>query len=308
MLLCSFSHAAQAQLLPAVSATNGKVEFDAGVLSQSSPSFLGRVAGTITVPVGQQFGIQVDAAAAIAPGFTSSAALHAFTRDPASYLIGGTLGVVRTPGATIVAAGPEAEGYFDRWTLEAWGGVAVAHPTRGRPARVAPFAIAGLAYYPTDDARLSVGVSSLDGYNALQLGGEYLFENFDAPISLTAETRIGQDGAWRITGGLRLYFGPERKSLIRRHREDDPADRSTALAIAANGKPVRAAAASSPPGASNGAPPPDTEDPPRDETPPPVTQDPPPDPPVDDGTDAGGNEGGDCSGPADCGDLPPAAR
>jgi hypothetical protein len=96
--------------------------------------------------------------------------------------------------------------------------------------------MADLAYYPTDDARFSLGVSSLDGYNSLQLGGEYLLEQFDAPVSLTAETRIGQDGAWRLTGGIRLYIGPERKSLIRRHREDDPSDRSAALAIAANGK------------------------------------------------------------------------
>jgi hypothetical protein len=282
LLFCIFSGVASAQQLPAVSAPNGKIEFDAGVLSQPSPSFLGRVAGTITVPVGQQFGIQFDAAAAISPGFTSSAALHAFTRDPASYLIGGTLGVVRTPGATIVAAGPEAEGYFDRWTLEAWGGVAIAHPTGVAPARVAPFAMADLAYYLTDDARLSVGVSSLDGYNALQLGGEYLFEDFDAPVSLTAETRIGQDGAWRITGGLRIYFGPEHKSLIRRHREDDPSDRSTALAIAANGRTTTGAAppASASPGGpgAGGAPPAETETPPVDNNPPIDTQTPPVDP------------------------------
>jgi hypothetical protein len=181
--------------------------------------------------------------------------LHAFTRDPESYLIGGTLGVVRTPGATIVAAGPEAEGYFDRWTLEAWAGAAVARPHSGGPSRIAPFAMADLAYYPTDDTRLSVGVSSLDGYNSLQLGGEYLFEDFAAPISLTAETRIGQDGAWRITGGLRLYLAPEPKSLIRRHREDDPSDRSAALAIAANGE-TTASARAAPAASSAGSQPP----------------------------------------------------
>ena len=38
--------------LPAVSAVNGKFEFDAGALSLPSPGFMGRAAGTLTVPIG----------------------------------------------------------------------------------------------------------------------------------------------------------------------------------------------------------------------------------------------------------------
>ena len=242
-----------AQQLPAVSAINGKAEFDAGVLSLPSVAFIGRAAGTITLPVGDRFGIQADASVAFASGLTGSAALHAFTRDPQSYLIGGTLGVVRTPGSLVVAAGPEAELYFDRWTIEAWAGASVAMPSGGGATRYAPMAMASLGYYLTDNARLTLGVSSLDGYGAVQLGGECLLESFDLPLAVTAESRVGQDGAWRITLGLRGYFSPEAKSLIRRHREDDPSDRGAALYTAAGGKTMGADRRTAP---AAGAPPP----------------------------------------------------
>ena len=236
-LLCVSVDAAVSQQLPAVSGLNGKIEFDAGALSLPAPGFMARAAGTLTVPVGERFGLQADVSLSSAPGFIVSGAVHAFMRDPASYLIGGTLGFVRSPGAMIVAAGPEAELYLDRWTLEAWGGLAVATPTApAGPARTRPFAMVGLGYYITDNWRFSLGASSLDGYTAVQVGSEYLFDNFDLPVALTSELRVGQDGAVRGMIGLRGYLGANpSKSLIARHREDDPSDRSTALYSAAGG-------------------------------------------------------------------------
>jgi len=92
-------------------------------------------------------------------------------------------------------------------------------------------------YYVTDNWRLSVGVSWLDEYGALQLGSEYLLEDFAMPMAVTGELRIGQDRALRGMLGLRTYIGPNpHKSLVLRHREDDPADRSTALYAAAGGR------------------------------------------------------------------------
>ncbi|HVY52701.1 MAG TPA: hypothetical protein VHA07_14215 [Devosia sp.] len=244
ILYCVFSAMVAGQELPAVSAPNGKIEFDAGALSLPQPAFLKRFAGTLTLPLGKRFGLQIDITAANAPGFTASGAVHVFTRNPAAYLIGGTLGFVRSPGATVVAAGPEAELYLDRWTLEAWAGAAVARPMApvAGPARVGPFAFASAHYYATDNWRLSLGVSWLDGYNALEAGSELLFDGPWAPLALTAAARLGEDGGVRATVGLRGYFGPDpRKSLIRRHREDDPTDRSTALYVAAGPKTLAGA-------------------------------------------------------------------
>jgi hypothetical protein len=42
--------------------------------------------------------------------------------------------------------------------------------------------------------------------------------------SLFVEGRVGEDNASGVWGGIRFYFGQKDKPLIRRHREDDPAD------------------------------------------------------------------------------------
>ena len=96
-------------------------------------------------------------------------------------------------------------------------------------------------YYVTKNWRLSVGLSWLDSHGALQVGSEYLLQDFAAaPVAVTTELRVGQDGAVRGTLGLRAYIGPDpHKSLILRHREDDPADRSTALYAAAGGRTLQ---------------------------------------------------------------------
>jgi hypothetical protein len=223
---------AQAQQ-PAVSAPNGKLEFDAGALNLPS-SFAGRVAGTLTLPVGDTFGIQADFSAASVSGFTGSTALHFFTRDPQRYLVGGTLGAVWTPGTAIIAAGPEAELYMDMWTLEAWGGVALVQPKSGAN-HAGVFGMADIAYYPASNFRVSAGVSLLDGYSALHLGTEYLFTEGTIPLAFTGEARLGQDGSILATIGLRAYFGAPHKSLIDRHRQDDPWDRGGSLLTAVAG-------------------------------------------------------------------------
>lgn len=248
ILVCLIGWPAIAEDVPAVSAPNAKVEFDAGALSLPSAMFMARAAGTVTLPIGARFGLQADLSASTSPGFVTTGALHFFTRDPKAYLVGGTLGFVHSPGATVLAAGPEAELYLDRWTVEAWGGIAAAFPSATTtPSRIGPFVMANAGYYFTDNWRGSVGVSWLDNYGAVQIGSEYLLEDFSLPLALTSEMRFGQDGAMRATLGLRGYFGPNpSKSLISRHREDDPADRSAALYAAAGGRTLVAAPAEAP--------------------------------------------------------------
>lgn len=244
VVYCLFAGVAMAQQGPAVSALNAKVEFAAGALSLPSPTFMLRAAGTVTVPIGERFGLQADLGTSTSPGFVTGA-VHLFTRDPAAYLIGGTFGFVRSPGATVLAAGPEAELYLDRWTLEAWGGVAAAYPAATpAPSRVGAFVMTNAGYYVTDNWRLSLGASWLDSYGALQLGSEYLLADFALPASITTELRLGQDGAVKATLGLRTYLSPfSHKPLILRHRQDDPADRSTALAAAIGAKTLSGGAA-----------------------------------------------------------------
>ena len=105
-LVCSSWAETAAQEAPAVSAPNAKIAFEAGALDLPAPAFLSHAAGTLTLPLGDRFGLQADLSLAAAPGFSAGGALHLFTRDPQGYLLGGALGLVRTPGALVVAAGP----------------------------------------------------------------------------------------------------------------------------------------------------------------------------------------------------------
>ena len=58
------------------------------------------------------------------------------------------------------------------------------------------------------------------------VGLEYQLESsiFGGGTSIFAEGRIGEDDYAAVWGGVRLYLGQE-KSLIRRHREDDPGEK-----------------------------------------------------------------------------------
>jgi hypothetical protein len=274
LLLLFVWNVARSEELPAVSATNGKLEFGAGVLSLPAPMFTGYAAGSLTLPVGQRYGVQLDLGVST-PGLVVSGVLHGFTRDPQSYLIGGAFGVVAMPGAMVYAAGPEGELYLDRWTLEAWGGVAMAdRRTPSAARRITPFVTADVSYYPTDNWRFTLGVSLLDGYAAAHAGTEYLLDTPSVPLALTADARIGQDGGVRAMIGLRAYLAPNPKSLIRRHREDDPLDHRLALQ---SFRSFAAAPSGASPAHHPGKPPPKT-----DPATPPGTDEP-PTPPATDG-------------------------
>ncbi len=52
--------------------------------------------------------------------------------------------------------------------------------------------------------------------------------------SLFAEGRIGEDDYHGVWGGVRFYFGQHDKTLIRRHREDDPNDWGVGIDGASN--------------------------------------------------------------------------
>ena len=54
-------------------------------------------------------------------------------------------------------------------------------------------------------------------------GAEYLLRTSGSPMSVFAKSDFGDDQYNRITGGLKIYFGRDPgKSLIERHRTDDP--------------------------------------------------------------------------------------
>jgi len=222
----------------AVSGPNGKLDLGIGADNDAGGVF--RFGGSLSLPLGDAFGFQGDLSVQNYYGtLTTSGALHLFTRDPSSYLMGVTAGVVRSEAATLGAVGAEAELYLDRLSIEAWAGVAqLDYDEIVAVDKSGVFALGDIAYYPTDDLRLSVGAASVLGYESVNLGAEYQVAGFELPFSLTADARFGEDGDIRATAGLKLYFGGGDKSLIDRHRQDDPRDRGLDLFAAAGNQIV----------------------------------------------------------------------
>ncbi len=220
--------------LPAVSGLNGKIELWGGSITDPDYSTF-RVAGSLTAPVGDAFGIQGDVAFGRLDDETwGGGALHFFTRNPESYLLGITGGYVASEGASLAAIGPEAELYVDRLSLEVWAGWASYDNDFDVLDETGAFFMGDIAYYVTDDWRISVGMQSILGQNALDLATEYQFSAAGLPLSFTADFKAYDNDSRSIMVGLKGYFGEPGKSLIDRHRQDDPPNRLFNLFTAAS--------------------------------------------------------------------------
>jgi hypothetical protein len=232
--------------LPAVSAFNGK--FDGGGGAFDGRKF-GFSTGALSAPLGQNFGAQLDAigGGGEATGFIGGAG-HLFWRDPSKGLIGAygslthfagdrlfTIGNFPTGGIGARFLGriaPEVELYFGRFSFEGQAGYQFSDAGRSFNLRRRDFdtrdrgfySLADVAYYVTDDLRVALGHRFVVNRNALAAGIEYQLP-FDSTFAMTlfAEGRFGEDHYRAAWGGIRIYFGDEKKTLIRRHREDDPA-------------------------------------------------------------------------------------
>jgi hypothetical protein len=231
-IVCAQCFAAAIAQEPAVSAVNGKIELGAGASSKTGGTY--RIGGSVAAPLGDAFGIQGDLSVQNLGALSGAGAIHLFTRDPSSYLLGVTAGVVRSGTATLSAVGVEGELYLDRVSIEAWAGVAnLDYDALAAVDKSGLFALADIGFYPSDDLRLSLGGSSVLSYEAVNLGLEYQVMSFETPFSLTADAQFGEDGNITAMAGLKVYFGGSEKSLIDRHRRDDPKDRGLDLFAAA---------------------------------------------------------------------------
>ena len=215
-------------VLPAVSGPNGKIEASGGWagLQNFNSSAVFRGGASISLPLAERFGLQLDAADVNEFNtYFFGGTAHLFTRDPNSYLLGIIGGAAGTSNnASFYYVGPEVELYANNISFEATGGYLNADVAGIRSDKF--FAIADLAFYATDDFRLTVGASSIAGFASGHIGAEYMISDVGLPLSLTADARVGQDNYIQGTVGVKIYFGGPDKSLIRRHREDDPRNRS----------------------------------------------------------------------------------
>ncbi|CAN5161728.1 hypothetical protein BH10PSE12_BH10PSE12_24530 [soil metagenome] len=218
--------------LPAVSDVNGKLAAFAGSVG-------GQLAygtsGSLAIPVGQRFGLQFDGMVGSArEALFYGVGGHAFWRDPSRGLIGlyGSYvgwdamhsvgvaspinGVADITGGEVGKAAVEAEAYFGRVSLEGLLGYqfGTLSGVTGK---------ATVAFYPIDTLRLDTGVRYLNGQGTTWTAGAE-WQPHGRAMSLFATGAFGGNGSLQALGGIKLYGGAKDKSLIQRHREDDPVD------------------------------------------------------------------------------------
>lgn len=212
-------------VLPAVSGINGKVAVQGGGFDEEG---FGLITGSLSLPLGDPFGVQIDGMVGVRDGdFVGGGGGHLFWRNPATGLLGvyGAYTHREDIDGSVARLGVEGEYYWDNWTAKALVGVEFVDTDN--PLLAADdesfFALSDISYYANENLQLSVGHRYISERNALALGIEYQLEQsmFASGVSLFAEARIGENDYQAAWGGVRFYFG-EDKSLMRRHREDDP--------------------------------------------------------------------------------------
>lgn len=220
---------------PAVSGLNGKLSIQGGTFDYNGA---GLALGSLTLPLGHTFGLQFDGAVAKIDGdVLRGGGVHLFHRDPARYLIGAYASYHKWDEQDIWRVAAETELYLGQFSFEGLAGI---ENTDGRLRLRRPvdargdllvqdfddghfFAIADFAFYIHDDLRLSAGYRYVDETSLGAVEGEWLFAGLGAPVSAYAQGIFGDGDHERIMGGVKIYFGADRsKSLLRRHREDDP--------------------------------------------------------------------------------------
>lgn len=225
-LLAMTGAAGTASAQNAVSSTNAKIDLRGG-WQKSVESGLdgGAILGTgsLTMPLGQSFGMQLDAGlGAVDRNFYGSAAGHLFWRDPTLAMLGGFAQISTLDKAMLGRFGGRGEFFASSFTFGGYAGWQVGD--RGKSVRVKDGFIAGLdlAGYITDNFVIRGGVGS-DASKWYGRAGLEFQPNFPSlpGLAFFADGGGGESGQRFALGGVRFYFGAD-KSLKRRHREDDP--------------------------------------------------------------------------------------
>jgi len=216
----------------AVDGFNYKIETYGGSLNGEGT---GGVVGAVAMPLGNRFGIQFDVMAGSLQGdFIGGAAAHLFWRDPAIGLIGFYASHTRWSvfsGLEANHAGVESELYFGRYTLQTLFGVEGGNSTASvigaqlisYTIKTSFFDTINLSYYMTDNWKVSIGHRYMGGLHAAAIGTEFSFEaGSRRMMTAYAEARIGENDFRGIYAGVKMYFGQRDKTLIQRHRQDDP--------------------------------------------------------------------------------------
>ena len=229
---------------PAVAEVNGKIEFGFVEVDIDSPLVNGTengefVQAAITVPVGEQFGFQVDGLVSNLLDNLQGIGGHFFWRDPGVGLLGVYAHHVQFSDFSTTQFGAEAELYKGQFSLELFAGQDQLDTPIGDDEFFAGEAV--LAYYVNDNFRIAGGIRHDFDETTGVAGFEVMAEKGGVSPALFADGSFAGDVS-SVNAGLRFYFGNTSKSLIARHRENDPGFRLGEAAINAAGCALNAAA------------------------------------------------------------------
>jgi len=209
---------------PAVSGFNGKLSAEAGVAGLDHQNdFAGFVSGSITMPLGTSFGVQIDGGVGTQySGLLASGGGHLFWRDPQMGLLGAMGQYTTAHHADWGRAGGEGEFYLSSVTLSAHAGYQFGGDGGGFKINSGFYGGADSTLYATENLSLSLGGGSYagawSGRGTIEFQPQFAgFSN----MSLFANGELGENNQYKATAGVRFYFGAD-KTLVRRHREDDP--------------------------------------------------------------------------------------
>lgn len=244
---------------PAVEGFNIKADALGGSAAHRS---IAGARASFTTPITQSTGFQLDLQGGAYGGDSfAGASGHWFWRDPSRALFGLFASYTyldRFGGAQLGQVAAEGELYWGRWTLQGIAGVEFGNTTSATssstsvvpPAGVVPGVVTtntftegfdvktrffdqiNLKYYLTDNWDAYIGHRYLGGKLGFAIGSEYAMPLGNRTLgSAFAEARIGSGDFQGVWGGLRVYFGQKDKTLIQRHRQDDPTAWDTLFSI-----------------------------------------------------------------------------
>jgi hypothetical protein len=224
--LFGFGANAAAAKDPAVSQTNIKITGLRGAVDEEDSWFAN---ATLTTPLGQSWGLQVEGGVNDVDGNTTwGAAAHVFTRDPESYLLGLFAAYASEDQFDIDATrvGAEAELYLNQVSILAAAGYQFSDG-----AGDTAFGDIEVRWYITNDFALSGG-GSFDETNSIGRVGVEWQPGFSAlpGLAFRIDGAFGEDDYQSIMGGITYYFGAD-ASLKDRHRRQDPASALNSLLL-----------------------------------------------------------------------------
>lgn len=205
----------------AVSQINGKVGYAGG----SMDSFEGHnFDGSITLPLGNEFGMQSDAIYSRISGedFFGGAG-HFFWRDPAVGLFGVAGGGLHRSGVDTFQAGIEGAYYLGQLSFGGFVGIGdIRYDTPASFIDTHTTDFVGklsVDWYVTENLR--AGISAMSAFGDEIYRAEVEYQTPVNGLTLTAEGAVGSHDYDHWLLGLRYYFGGK-KSLRARQRQDDP--------------------------------------------------------------------------------------